>query len=209
MSAQISSNVIKRLTLYHHILSDCLLKNQEHISSQRIAELLKIDDSQVRKDIAPCAASGKTHIGYSVPELKKAIEQLLGFQAQKAAFVIGAGNLGSALAKHSDFADYGLDIVALFDNDPAKIDRLINGKKIYPLSELHQVITREQLVNKRKVEIAILTVPAGAAQSSADLLTQAQIKYLWNFTPTILSVPDDVRVCNENLVGNFLDFTKN
>ncbi|MDR1453043.1 MAG: redox-sensing transcriptional repressor Rex [Candidatus Margulisbacteria bacterium] len=209
MSAPISSNGIKRLTLYHHILSGYLAKAKEYISSQRIAELLKIDDSQVRKDIVLCAASGKNHVGYNVRELKKAIEQLLGFRAQKAAFVVGAGNLGSALAKHTDFADYGLDIVALFDNDPAKIDRFINGKKIYPLSELHQVITREQLVNKRKVEIAILTVPASAAQNSADLLTQAQIKYLWNFTPTILSVPDDVRVCNENLVGNFLDFTNN
>ncbi|MDR2428696.1 MAG: redox-sensing transcriptional repressor Rex [Candidatus Margulisbacteria bacterium] len=209
MSVPISGKVIKRLTLYHHILSDCLLKAKEYISSQQIAELLKIDDSQVRKDIALCAASGKTNVGYNAPELKKAIEQLLGFQAQKAAFILGAGNLGSALAKHADFADYGLDIAALFDIDPAKIDRLINGKKIYPLSELHHVATHEQLVNKRRVEIAILTVPASAAQKSAELLVQAQIKYIWNFTPTILSVPDSVRVCNENLVGNFLEFTNN
>ncbi|GBR75420.1 redox-sensing transcriptional repressor Rex [Candidatus Termititenax persephonae] len=209
MNASIPSNAIKRLTLYHHILSDCLLKGNEYISSQHIAELLKIDDSQVRKDIALCAASGKTKVGYAVLELKKAIERLLGFREQKAAFIIGAGNLGSALAKHTDFQDYGLDIVALFDNDPTKIDTFINGKKIYPLPKLYQVATHENLVNKRKVEIALLTVPAAAAQKSAELLTQSQIKYIWNFTPTILSVPDNVRVCNENLVGNFLDFTNN
>jgi redox-sensing transcriptional repressor len=209
MSTPISGKVIKRLILYHYILSDCLLKGNEYISSQQIAELLKIDDSQVRKDIALCAASGKSHVGYNAKELKKSIEQLLGFKAQKAAFILGAGNLGSALAKHADFADYGLDIVALFDNDPAKIDTLLNGKKIYPLSELHRVATHEQLVNKRQVDIAILTVPASAAQSSAELLARAQIKYIWNFTPAILSVPEDVRICNENLVGNFLDFTNN
>jgi len=208
MSKPLPGNAVKRLTLYHHILSDCLCREVEYISSRRIAELLKIDDSQVRKDIALCAAAGKTKVGYNVRNLKKAVEQLLGFQEQKAAFIVGAGNLGCALAKHTDFQDYGLDIVALFDNDPAKIDTLINGKKIYPMSELYRITARENLVNKRQVEIAILTVPSAAAQKSAELLAQSGIKYIWNFTPVILSVPSDVKVCNENLVGNFLEFRR-
>ncbi|MDR1997847.1 MAG: redox-sensing transcriptional repressor Rex [Candidatus Margulisbacteria bacterium] len=209
MVKAIPGKAVKRLTLYHYILSDCTRQNVEHISSQQIAGLLQIDDSQVRKDIALCQTSGRTNVGYKAAELKKAIEQALGFKEKKSAFIIGAGNLGRALARHTDFQDYGLDIVALFDTDPAKIDTLVNGRKVFHISELFHISTRENLVNKQKVEIAILTVPGAAAQKSAELLLQSQIKYIWNFTPAVLSVPDNIRVYNENLMGNFLDFTKN
>lgn len=203
MDKKISTKTIQRLTLYHCILRDYLDKKIEFISSSYIASLLKIDDSQVRKDINFCKVSGKSKVGYNVAELKKCIEKLLGFARHKDVFIVGAGNLGFALAKYNDFKDYGLDILALFDIDKDKVDRMINGKKIFHLSKL------ENLVKRMEVEIAILTVPANVAQEVADKLVAANIKYIWNFTPTVLSVPDEVKVCNENLMGNFLDFTKN
>ncbi|MDR1026779.1 MAG: redox-sensing transcriptional repressor Rex [Lactobacillus sp.] len=203
MKIDLPTKTIQRLTLYHSILRDYIFKEVPSISSQQIASLLKIDDSQVRKDITFCHVQGKTKIGYDVAELKKAIEKLLGFEKSKDVFIVGAGNLGLALAKHDDFKDYGLDILALFDVDDDKVAQVINGKKIFHISKLNN------LVNRMNVEIAILTVPHQVAQSVANQLVKSKIKYIWNFTPVVLDLPDNIKVCNENLVGNFLNFTKN
>lgn len=203
MDKKISDKVINRLTLYHCILSDYISDNIEFISSKQIAQLLNIDDSQVRKDISLLNNSGKCRVGYIVKELKISIERTLGFKKTKKAFIIGAGNLGSAIAKYDNFIDYGLNILGLFDNDPNKIGKIVNGMKIKEISELPQIALKEG------ADIAILTVPRQFAQQTADFLVKAEIKYIWNFTPVVLSVPDDIQVWNENLMGNFLQFTYN
>ena len=131
MNAKISDKVINRLTLYHCILQEFLARGEEFISSKQIAKLLHIDDSQVRKDISVLNNSGKCRVGYIVKELKSCIEKTLGFKKHKNACIIGAGNLGSALAKYDSFANYGLNIVALVDTDKKKISGMVNGKRIY------------------------------------------------------------------------------
>lgn len=196
-----SDKVINRLTLYHCILTDYISKNIEFISSPQIAALLKIDDSQVRKDISLLNKVGKCRVGYIAKELKKSIEKTLGFEKTKDAFIVGAGNLGLALAKYDNFSNYGLRVLALFDNDTLKLDMKINDKQVFHISKLPNLAVR------LSVEIAILTVPREHAQKTADFLVQSNIKYIWNFTPTVLSVPNDVQVWNENLMGNFLQFT--
>ncbi len=201
MDKKISDKVINRLTLYHCILQDFIKSGSEYISSKQMAALLRIDDSQVRKDLNLLSNSGKTRVGYPVKELKKSIETTLGFSKNKKAFIIGAGNLGMALAKYDNFSNYGLNIISLFDNDPEKIGKEVNNKKILDIKDL------PVLVWKHYVDIAILTVPACYAQNLADYLVNMGIKYIWNFTPTVLKVPDDVQVWNENLMGNFLQFT--
>ena len=203
MTTKIPDKVINRLTLYHCILQDFLAKGEEFISSKQIARLLHIDDSQVRKDISVLDNSGKCRVGYIVKELKFSIEKTLGFKKQKNACIIGAGNLGSALAKYDGFASYGLNIVALVDTDPNKIASSVNGKKIYSLYDFRT------LVKENSIDIAILTVPKDFTQSTADTIVSAGVKYIWNFAPVVLNVPDDVQVWNENLVGNFLQFTYN
>ncbi len=203
MDKKISDKVINRLTLYHCILDDYIEGNVEFISSKQIASLLNIDDSQVRKDINLLNNSGKCRVGYIVKELKKSIEDTLGFAKTKNAFIVGAGNLGMALAKYDNFTNYGLNIVALFDNDKKKIGGTVNYKLILDVSKL------PNLAKKSNVEIAILTVPKLYAQQTADYLVKADIKYIWNFTPVVLKVPNDVQVWNENLMGNFLQFTYN
>ena len=203
MDIKISDKVINRLTLYHCILTDYIASNQEFISSKQIAQLLNIDDSQVRKDISMLNNSGKGRVGYIVKELKSSIEKTLGFKKTKNAFIIGAGNLGTALANYDNFTDYGLNRVALFDNDTRKIGKTVNNKLIFDIAKL------ENLSLKTGVDIAILTVPRAYAQSIADKLVKSNIKYIWNFTPSVLSVPEDVQVWNENLMGNFLQFTYN
>ena len=196
----IPDKALNRLTLYHVILSD---QNSDYISSATIADLLHIDDSQVRKDIAYLGNSGKCRVGYDVKRLKKSIEESLGFKQVKNAFIIGAGNLGSALAKYDNFSDYGLNIIAMFDNDLNKIGTQISNKNVFSISEI------ETHIKKSNVEIAILTVPRNFAQRVAEVLIKSGIKYIWNFTPCVLDVPKEIIVWNENLVGSFLQFTNN
>ena len=203
MNSKISDKVINRLTLYHCILYDFIDKNIEYISSKQIAQLLHIDDSQVRKDINLLNNSGKSRIGYIVKELKVSIEKTLGFKKTKKAIIIGAGNLGSAIANYGNFTDYGLNILALFDNDKNKIGKIINGLEIQDIYSLPTVSAKED------IDIAILTVPGQYAQATANFLVDSHIKYIWNFTPKVLSVPNNVQVWNENLMGNFLQFTYN
>ncbi len=201
MDKKIPEKVINRLTLYHCILSDFINNKTEFISSKQIAQLLNIDDSQVRKDINYLDNSGKSRVGYIVKELKIAIEKTLGFKKNKKAFIIGAGNLGTAIANYGNFTDYGLNIIALFDNDPKKIGKIINGMEIKNISELPKI------AENNEVDIAILTVPRQFAQRTADFLVKSNISYIWNFAPVVLSVPNNVQVWNENLMGNFLQFT--
>ena len=203
MNKKISEKVINRLTLYHCILDDYIDKNIEFIASNQIAALLNIDDSQVRKDISILNNSGKCRVGYIVKELKKSIETTLGFSKTKNAFIIGAGNLGMALAKYDNFTNYGLNIIALFDNDDKKIGNTVNNKLILDIDKL------PNLCKKSGVDIAILTVPKKFAQLTADFLVKSDIKYIWNFTPAVLDVPKNIIVWNENLMGNFLQFTYN
>ena len=198
----IPEKVIYRLTLYHFIF-DNLREDEQYISSTKIAQLLNIDDSQVRKDLKYLDNQGKCRVGYEVKKLKLKIEECLGFKQKRDAFIIGAGNLGSALAKYDSFKDYGLNIIAMFDNDPKKIGTMINGKEVFNLTKI------SNLAERLGVDIAILTVPKECAKSTAHYLAGAGIKYIWNFTPCILDVPKDVKVWNENLIGSFLQFANN
>jgi redox-sensing transcriptional repressor len=203
MDKKISEKVISRLTLYHCILREFITQEQEYISSKQIATLLRIDDSQVRKDLNLLNNSGKTRVGYNVKELKTTIERTLGYSKTKNTCIIGAGNLGMALAKYDNFTSYGLNVVAMFDNDSNKIGNKINDKEILDINNL------SDFVKNNEIDIAILTVPSKFAQQTADLIVNSNIKYIWNFTPAVLSVPKDVQVWNENLMGNFLQFTYN
>jgi len=203
MTQIISHKVVKRLTIYHNILIEYLETGIEIISSPQIAARLGIDDSQVRKDFKLLNNAGKCRVGYLVKELKETIENTLGFDTPKDAFILGAGNVGMALAKYDNFSDYGLNILAMFDNDPLKVGMELDEKQIFHISKLPNLVERLQ------VEIAILTVPRRQAQKVADFAVESNIKYIWNFSPCILKVPPHVKVWNENLMASFLQFAYN
>lgn len=196
MSA-ISGKLIHRLTLYHCILN-YTVSEHEFVSSNEIANLLKIDDSQVRKDIAVCGIQGVPKHGYKVLDLKKSIEKKLSFNKQTNIFVIGAGHLATALTQYSDFKDYGINILALFDNDKAKIGSRINGKPVFDMMSI------KEKINEMKIDTVILAVPPNVAQKITDDLIRLSIKFIWNFTPCIIKVPDSVIVYYENIVSGFL-----
>jgi len=201
MTERLSNKVISRLTLYHCVLVDYIEQGIEYVSSMKLSNLLSIDDSQIRKDIKLLEYKGRCKVGYSVTELKEVIEKKLTFTKNKDVFIVGAGNLGLALAKNDNFDYYGFNILALFDSNDLKTGISIGEKQIFHISKL------PDLAERLGVQIAILTVPHQQAQKAADYLVDSGIKYIWNFTQCILDVPNNVKVWNENLIGHFLQLT--
>ena len=172
---------------------DLELKGEVYVSSRYLAAFMQVDDTQVRKDVSVIGYRGKPKAGYSVPGLKKAIGDFLGINYQNTAILIGAGRLGSALAEYPGFSEYGLKIVAVFDNSPERTGKVVGEFTILPIDSLPRV------VKSFEIGIAILTVPKAVAQEVCDRVVELGIKAVWNFAPERLSIPPDVVVRNENL----------
>lgn len=201
MSKKISIPALKRLPNYYNIICQAMESGEKYISSATIANLLDIDDTQVRKDIAATGYVGKPKVGFDTKEFKCHLEGFLGFKMTKEAFLIGAGNLGIALAKYDGFKKYGLDIIALFDNDPHKIGLRIGNKEVFSISKL------PDLAKSMNVQIAILAIPAEFAQDIAEFLVKSGIKAIWNFAPARLKLPDNVLISNQDLAASFVVFS--
>jgi redox-sensing transcriptional repressor len=184
---------LRRIPYYHQILSELEQKGESFISSKYLAHFFHVDDTQVRKDVSVIGYKGKPKSGYSVSGLKQAIGDFLGINTENTAILIGAGKLGSALIEYPGLSEYGLKLVAVFDNDPHKMNQRIGDYTIQPLQTLAKV------VQSFDVGIAIITVPKEVAQSVCDLVVEQKIKAIWNFAPTQLSVPADVTIRNENM----------
>lgn len=192
----VSYMTIRRLPQYMPLLKEALAAGEESISSTKIAEVFDLDPVLVRKDLAGIGITGQARVGFPIRELIRGIEHFLGWDKVSEAFVVGAGNLGRALAGYAGFEQHGLKIVALFDTDPDKIGKTIAGKPVLNLSQFGS------LVKRMHVPIAILTVPAQAAQTAANEAVQAGIRAIWNFTPTKLTVPDSVIVERVDLAAS-------
>ena len=184
---------IRRLPAYLHLLRALHEGGQERVSGTYFAEKLNLDPVQVRKDLSSTGIVGKPRIGFSVPGLIQAIEEYLGWHNTTEAILVGVGHLGTALLGYSGFARHGLRVVAAFDADPAKSGREIAGHPVFAMEKL------PNLVRRLHVRICILTVPADQAQGIADILVDAGMTGIWNFTPTTLRVPHGVIVQNEDL----------
>jgi redox-sensing transcriptional repressor len=179
---------------YHRFLSELpARKAVRTITSAEIGEALDIDATQVRKDFAAIGLMGMGRVGFDVCAVCRAIRGGLGFDRRNDAVLIGAGHLGGALLAYPGFAQYGLQIVAAFDNDKHRIGSKIAGVTIKSVSAMKSIVER------RKVRLAILTTPVEVSQKLADRLVAAGVKAIWNFTPTRLSVPADVLVRSEHM----------
>ncbi len=189
----IPEQTLRRIPLYHQILAEMQARGESYVSSRHLAQFFRIDDTQVRKDVSLIGYKGKPKAGYSILGLKKAIEEFLGINYENTAILIGAGHLGSALSQYPGLAQYGLRLVAIFDNDPAKVGSILGAFTILPMESLQRV------VRSFDVGIAILCVPRAAAQQVAARIVSLGIRAIWNFSPTQLAVPSDVIVRNENI----------
>lgn len=187
---------VRRLPMYFGILEKTAEDGRAHISSSQMAAALGLEPIQVRKDLEAVGVTGQAGVGFPVAALVGAIERFLGWDNASDAFVIGAGHLGTALAGYRGFAGYGLNIVALFDNDPGKIGQTVHGKEVMDIERF------ADLAERLHVHIAILTVPAGAATEAATMAVEAGIKALWNFTPTKLAPMEGVVIERVDLAAS-------
>lgn len=184
---------IKRYPAYLQVLKELKAAGRSTVSARDIAERLSLNQVQVRKDLGYSAIIGRPKVGYDIDDLTEALHLLLGWQNPKEAFLVGAGALGSALLGYRGFQEYGLDIVAAFDSDPAKQGSKIHGKTVFPMERL------TELAERMGVLIGVITVPEAQAQRCADMLVRAGIRGIWNFSPVKIQVPPQVVVQREEL----------
>lgn len=188
--------VLRRLPWYLAYVGILRERKVEYVSSTQISRDLKVDASQIAKDLSFLDIKGKTRIGYEVGLLEHKLEEFLGFKRQHRAVIVGAGSLGGALMQDSGLTRYGLEIVAGFDVDPALVGTVKHGLPVYDSAE---IVERCREMN---VGIGIVTVPVEHAQSVADRLVEGGVKALWNFTPIRISAPEDVVISNTSIYAH-------
>jgi redox-sensing transcriptional repressor len=190
---EIPRKAIYRLSLYLR----CLLRLKKNtirtVSSEALAKAAGVKSTQLRKDLTYFGQFGTRGLGYDVDELAHMISDLLGTNSLQPVILVGVGNLGLALLSYKGFATEGFEIVGAFDTDTKRRrDKMLNTP-IYEMAQLDDVI------HARMVKMAILTVPAAAAQEVANQLVASGITGILNFSPIVLTVPEDVMVNNVNL----------
>lgn len=180
--------VVGRVSLYLRQLEAFRRQGLATVSSHQLGSALAIHDAQVRKDLAFFGQFGHAGIGYRIDELADALRRILGIDHDWPLALVGLGNLGRALLKYQGFRDRGFQIIALFDNDPHKVGRTLEGMTIRPVDSL------ADLVRERSLNLAVLSVPAEVAQQVADQLVASGVVGIFNFAPIPLVVPNHVRV---------------
>lgn len=186
---------LRRLPMYHHYLKTLTERGRDVVSCTHIGKDLRLDPTQVRKDLAVTGIKGQPKVGYQIPLLLERIERFLGWNNTTEAFLAGAGHLGQALLGYEGFRRYGLKIVAAFDNDETKIGAKMAGHTILSADKIGN------LAHRMKIKLGIIAVPAAAAQQVADAMVEGGISGIWNFAPAALSLPPEVLIQNENLAS--------
>jgi CoA binding domain./Putative DNA-binding protein N-terminus. len=195
---KISKAVINRLPRYYRYLGDLLEKDVVRISSKELSEKMKVTASQIRQDLNNFGGFGQQGYGYNVEYLHSEIGKILGLEKQYNIIIIGAGNLGQALANYADFERRGFIVKGIFDINPKLIGMSVRGIEIKNMDEL------EDFVRNNQVDIAALTLPKAKAPQVASDLVKWGIKGIWNFAPTDLHLPDDVVVENVHLSDSLM-----
>lgn len=195
MKSDIPVTSLQRLPVYLNYLKS-LGTDEGYISSGAIARALNMGEVLVRKDLAYTAAEGKTRVGYKRSELIAALEEYLGCNDKKNAVIFGAGGLGHALLSYGGFENYGIEIVAAFDNDPKKIGTTASGKPILSAESAKVEIKR------LGAKLAAICVPSKYAQEVADILVDCGVKAILNFAPALLITPEEVTVRNMDMAAN-------
>ena len=187
--AAIPDLTTRRLSIYLRCLQMLETAGVETVSSREMAEQFQLNSAQFRKDLAYFGEFGVRGLGYRVSDLKRDLIRILGLDRDIRMIILGAGNLGTALAGYGGFNTSSFQVVALFDADPAKVGTEIRpGLAIYAVSEMVDFVSRHD------VDIAVLAVPAGVAQQVLDQVAAAGIQAVLNFVPARLKVPKGVRI---------------
>ena len=191
--AQVPKAVVSRLSLYLRELQHLVRDGHETTSSTQLGRVLGFTDAQVRKDLAYFGQFGYPGIGYRCSELIDAIKGILGTKQPWPLAIVGLGNLGRALMGYRGFQQQGFQIVAAFDTDPAKIGKSVEGIEIFDLEQV------QRIAGERRIRLAIIAVPAAAAQKVADSLVAAGIEGILNFAPVTLNLPKQIQTIGVDL----------
>ncbi|MHA7294889.1 redox-sensing transcriptional repressor Rex [Arthrobacter sp. HLT1-21] len=185
---QIPTASLTRLTIYLRALNSLLAEGTERVSSDRLAEAAGVNSPILRKDLSYLGSYGTRGVGYDVQYLNRQISTALGLTLDWRVAIIGAGNLGRALAGYSGFESRGFEIVSLFDADQLIVGAEVGWLRVSPVGDLEQVLERT------RANMAVLAVPAAVAQSLCDRLVAAGITSILSFAPVVLQVPESVQL---------------
>ncbi len=186
---------VNRLSIYLRTLEEAQSEGHKYISSKSIAERNGLTSAQVRKDLSCFGNFGRKGKGYHIQSLIQRIRSILGINRKWNVAIVGLGHLGEALAGYKGFQRSGFDIVAIFDIDENKIGKKYNGIPIFHPDDMKKVI------NRKNIQIAIISVPASAAKNSIEKLVDAGIEGILNFTDVRVSTKDEFVIKNVNLAG--------
>ena len=193
MAGYVSDAVIRRLPGYYRHLRELEAAGVHQISSQELGRRMQLTASQIRQDINCFGGFGRQGFGYEVTTLKGHIAEILGLDNKHKMIIIGAGNIGRAVANYPSFGREGFQTAAIFDDDPGKIGSDVAGLKVLAMD------TMESFLDENPVDISVLAVPVKSAQQALNRLVGKGIKGIWNFAPTDLNHPDSVTVVNVHL----------
>ena len=200
---EISQAVIGRLPRYFRYLGELKDEGVERISSQELSELMQVTASQIRQDFNNFGGFGQQGYGYNVEYLYREVGKILGLDEEHHLIIIGAGNLGQALANYMDFERRGFIMRGIFDINPALWGKEIRGIKVQSVDEI------EAFVHENNIDIAVLTIPKESAVKVAERLVFCGIKAIWNFAHVDLKVPEDVLVENVHLSDSLMKLSYN
>ena len=197
-SKEISQAVIGRLPRYFRYLGELKDQGIERVSSQELSDIMKVTASQIRQDFNNFGGFGQQGYGYNVEYLYEEISKILGLDKKHNLVIVGAGNLGQALANYMNFERRGFLFKGLFDNNPALYGRKIRDMEVRPMEEL------PTFVRENEIDIAVLTIPKTSAVAVAEQLVRDGIKAIWNFAHIDLNVPKEIQVENVHLSDSLM-----
>jgi redox-sensing transcriptional repressor len=190
---RIADSTVRRLSAYLRFLEDFEGRGLTTISSEELARRGGTTSAQVRKDLSFFGSFGKRGLGYSVPELKKELREILGLGREWRVVIVGAGKIGAALAQYRGFRQRGFSILRAYDSNPTKVGTTVEGMQVADIAQMEKDFARDL------PDIVVLTVPADAAQAVLDRIVSTGVKAVLNFAPTQLQAPADVTVKTVNM----------
>ena len=192
MTDRLTVGVAARLSRYLQVLTQARKMGKDRISSQEISDYTNVNATQIRRDLSAFGKFGKRGVGYNIDALLGEIRRILRTQGQHNIALVGAGRLGQAIAGSSIFAEHGINIAAVFDNDPDKVGRRVDGIEVTDSGALAEVVRDKNII------VGVLAVPPTSAQRAAADLVGAGVKIIFNYSEALLDVPADVAVHTSN-----------
>lgn len=200
---EISQAVISRLPRYFRYLGELRDEGIERVSSQELSDIMKVTASQIRQDFNNFGGFGQQGYGYKVEYLYEEIGKILGLDKKHNLIIVGAGNLGQALANYMNFERRGFLFKGIFDHNPQIYGKKIREIEVRPMEEL------QAFVRDNEIDIAVLTIPKASAVAVAEQLVKDGVRGLWNFAHVDLNVPKEIQVENVHLSDSLMKLTYN